>query len=290
MKLSFQSYKKILPTLVVVLVAAFFLRTLWFHYMQAPWTRDGRIRVDIINIAPDVNGLVTAVYVKDNQHVQRGDILFDIDLERYRNAVLEAKANVAEKKADLRLRQAQAKRRQLVDEKVISLEDKDNAQLAVEGAEARYELALSELSQANLNLERTHVRSPVDGWVTNLLLRPGDFVHTGNATLALIDEHSFWVYGYFEENKVHGIALGDRAVINLLGTDVTMRGHVESIAHGIDDRDNPIGSRLLANVNPSFNWVRLAQRVPVRIKIDSIPNNVNIVAGMTCTVTLTPQH
>ncbi|MBU6468964.1 MAG: HlyD family secretion protein [Betaproteobacteria bacterium] len=286
MKISLSTYKKVLPTLLLVLIALLLLKLLWSHYIDSPWTRDGRVRADIVNIAPDVNGLVTAVYIKDNQHVHRGDPLFEIDNKRYTDSLLEAKANVAEKKADLLLKEAQAKRRQLVDEKVISQEDKDNAKLALLSAEARYQLALSQLSQATLNLERTQVRAPVDGWVTNLLLRPGDFAHTGTPSVAVIDEHSFWVYGYFEENKVHHIAIGDQASINLLGTEENLQGHVESVAHGIDDRDNPLGSRLLANVNPSFNWVRLAQRVPVRIKIDTLPKNIHLVAGMTCTIRL----
>ena len=286
MKNVIQQYSKYLITLFFVICAAFLTRALWVHYMDAPWTRDGRVRADIVNIAPDVNGLVTHVHVKDNQHVKRGELLFEIDSEHYHNTVLEAEAIAAERKTDLLLKQSQASRRQLVDNKVVSGEEKENAQLALHIAQSRYQAAVAELQQAQLNLERTQVRSPVDGWITNLLLRPGDFAHIGNPAMAVIDEHSFWVYGYFEENKVHRIALGDSALITLLGSNQQLTGQVDSIAHGIDDRDNPTGSRLLANVNPSFNWVRLAQRIPVRIHLDPPPNNIHLVAGMTCTVTI----
>ena len=175
-----------------------------------------------------------------------------------------------------------------MDDQVISRENREDTDLTAISAKAEYQAALAQLDQAKLNLERTTVRSPVDGWVSNLLVRPGDFAQTGTSKLAVIDQHSFWVYGYFEEHKLPLMKIGDPAEIRLLGSDIVLHGHVESIARGITDRDTPTDVRLLANVNPSFNWVRLAQRVPVHITLDNIPKDLTLVAGMTCSVVVKP--
>lgn len=275
-------------TLTFVIVAALLARLLWVRYMDSPWTRDGRVRADVINIAPDVAGLVTAVAVRDNQFVHRGDLLFSVDAARYRNALAQAQALADVRKAVLEMRLGEATRRAALDDQVISRENREDASLSAASARAEYEAALARRNQAKLDLERTAVRSPVDGWVSNLLVRPGDYAHVGAAELAVIDQHSFWVYGYFEENKIALIRSGDKAEIRLLGSGRILQGHVENIARGITDRDNPTDVRLLANVNPSFNWVRLAQRVPVRIRLDALPKNLTLVAGMTCTVIVHP--
>lgn len=284
MKYILKKYSKISITALMAIAALILGKALWLHYMNAPWTRDGRVRADVVNIAPDVDGLVVEVAVQDNQFVHKGDILFRIDPEHYQNALAQAEAVVDERKADLDMKLAQAARRAMVDDRVVSNEVREDAKLGAAAAKAHYLDALAHRDQARLNLERTRVRSPVDGWVSNLLVRPGDYSHAGTAELAVIDQKSFWIYGYFEENKIGLIKINDPVQVTLLGSDQKLAGHVESIAHGIADRDNPTGSRLLANVNPSFNWVRLEQRVPVRIKLDGIPKGVNLVAGMTCTV------
>jgi p-hydroxybenzoic acid efflux pump subunit AaeA len=258
--------------------------------MDSPWTRDGRVRADVVNIAPDVAGLVTAVGVRDNQFVHRGDVLFRIDAEHYRTAAAQAKALVEQRKVMLEMKRGQAIRRATLDDQVISRENREDSDLIATSAKAEYEAALAQLDQAKLNLERTVVRAPVDGWVSNLLVRPGDFAQIGAPKLAIIDQHSFWVYGYFEEHKLALMQIGDPAEIRLLGSNQVLRGHVESIARGITDRDNPTDVRLLANVNPSFNWVRLAQRVPVRISLDAVPEDLTLVAGMTCTVIVQPAN
>jgi p-hydroxybenzoic acid efflux pump subunit AaeA len=281
---------RITITLSLAFLAAFLGRMLWMHYMDAPWTRDGRVRADIVNIAPDVAGLVTEVLVRDNQYVHRGDLLFRIDDIHYRHALAQAQALALQRKQMLRMKLDQAARRAKLDDQVISRENRDDTELYSASARAEYMAALAQLEQAKLNVERTEVRSPVDGWVANLLLRTGDYAQTGAAKLALIDQHSFWVYGYFEEHKLALIQPGDPAEIRLLGTDRLLNGHVESIAHGITDRDNPTDVTLLANVNPSFNWVRLAQRVPVRIRLDALPHDIGLVAGMTCSVIVKPRQ
>lgn len=275
-------------TLAFVIVAIILSRMLWIRYMDSPWTRDGRVRADIVNVAPDVNGLVTSVMVHDNQFVHRGDILFTVDTEHYRSVVAQRKALVEQRKAELTMKLSQAKRRAEIDDQVVSQENREDSSLTASSSKAEYELALAQLDLAQLNLSRTIIRSPVDGWVTNLLIRPGDFAQIGLPKLAVIDQHSFWVYGYFEEHKLAYMHIGDPAEIRLIGSDRDLKGHIESIARGITDRDNPTDVRLLANVNPSFNWVRLSQRVPVRITLDKIPKDMFLVAGMTCTVIVHP--
>jgi RND family efflux transporter MFP subunit len=275
-------------TLTLVIAAIILGRLLWVRYMDSPWTRDGRVRADIVNIAPDVYGLVTTVPVRDNQFVHRGDVLFTVDTEHYRTVVSQAKALIEQRKVELTMKRGQARRRAEIDDQVISQENREDSSLLAASANAQYEAALAEFELAKLNLSRTIVRSPVDGWVSNLLVRPGDFAQIGAPKLAVIDQHSFWVYGYFEEHKLTFMHLGDPAEIRLIGSDLILNGHVESFARGITDRDNPTDVRLLANVNPSFNWVRLSQRVPVRITLDEIPKNMILVAGMTCTVIVHP--
>jgi multidrug resistance efflux pump len=279
---------RIAITLALVIAAIVLGRMLWGRYMDSPWTRDGRVRADVVNIAPDVAGLVTEVMARDNQQVHRGDLLFRIDTEHYRHALAQAQALVEQRRAMLEMKHGQASRRAALDDQVVSRENREDSDLIALSARAEYEAALAQRDQARLDVERTAVRSPVDGWVSNLLVRPGDFAQVGVPKLAVIDQHSFWVYGYFEEHKLALIRIGDPAEIRLLGSDQTLRGHVESIARGITDRDNPTDVRLLANVNPSFNWVRLAQRVPVRIALEAVPKDLTLVAGMTCSVIVHP--
>jgi len=275
-------------TLLLLIAAVALGHALWVRYMDSPWTRDGRVRADVVNIAPDVAGLVAEVAVHDNQFVHRGDVLFTIDQEHYHHALAEAQSLVDQRRAMLDMKRGQASRRAALDDQVVSRENREDTDLTAMGAKAEYQAALAQRDHAKLNLERTTVRSPVDGWVSNLLVRPGDFAQAGASKLAVIDQHSFWVYGYFEEHKLALMKEGDPAEIRLLGTDRILHGHVESFARGITDRDNPTDVRLLANVNPSFNWVRLAQRVPVHIALDGVPKDLTLVAGMTCSVIVKP--
>jgi len=273
-------------TLAIAVAAGLLAYKLWVRYTDYPWTRDGRVRADVVNIAPDVAGLVTAVPVRDNQYVHQGDVLFRIDTMHYQHALAEATAVAQQRKSVWEMKKQQSARRAHLDDEVISRENREDTDLSAVAAKAEYEAAIAQVEKIKLDLERTVVRSPVDGWVSNLLVRPGDFAQVGAAKLAVIDQHSFWVYGYFEEHKLSMIKVGDAAEVQLLGSHTTLKGHVESIAHGITDRDNPTDIRLLANVNPTFNWVRLAQRIPVRIHLDQIPAELPLVAGMTCSVVI----
>ena len=277
---------RVLLPLVLVALAIWGGAELWHRYMDGPWTRDGRVRADIVNVAADVAGLVTDVAVADNQAVRRGELLFRIDPRRFQQAWVQAQALVAQRAADLELRRRQAARRALLDDEVISRENREDSGLEVVAARGRLDEARALLETARLNVERTEVRAPVDGWVTNLAIHRGEFVQAGQARLAVVDRQSFWVYGYFEENRLNAVKVGSRADISLLGGRGVLVGHVESIARGITDRDNATGGTLLADVNPSFSWVRLAQRVPVRIHLDTIPAGIQLASGMTCSITL----
>jgi len=270
-------------TAIIFIVAILLGRVLWVHYMDEPWTRDGRVRAEIVNVAPDVSGAVVDLPVKDNQLVRKGDLLMQIDPSHYQIAVEQAQAAVAARKAELQMRRDDAKRRADMDSLVVSKENQENATHTASAAEAAYQQALAALDAAKLNLARTRVVSPVDGYVTNLNVFRGDYATAGAAKLAIVDSHSFWVYGYFEETKLPHVHIGDKAEVRLMSGG-TLEGHVESISRGIYDRDNPQSRELLADVNPTFNWVRLAQRVPVRVRIDSVPDGVVLAAGITCTV------
>lgn len=281
--LSRQSIISFLATLGVVLAALWLGRSLWVNYMESPWTRDGRVRADVVTVAPDVAGLVLEVPVHDNQTVKKGDLLLQIDPARYRLAVDEARALVAARRASLAMREQNARRRLALDEQVVSREDRDDAANAAAAARAEYRRALVQLEQAELDLARTRVLAPVDGYVTNLAVRPGDYAQAGAAQLAVVDRHSYWVYGYFEETKLPLLEIGARVDMQLMSGQ-RLEGHIESIARAIYDRDNPQSRELIADVNPTFNWVRLAQRVPVRIALDRVPDGVLLAAGITCTV------
>lgn len=287
--MTLKSVFSLLATLIILVVAVFIGRTLWVHYMDSPWTRDGRVRAEIISVAPDVSGLVVNVAVRDNQRVKKGDLLLQIDPEHYRIALKQAEAAVASRLATLKMRQLSAKRRAAMDNEVVSRESLDDASNTAAAAEADYQQALAALEAAKLNLERTEVRATVDGYVTNLNVYRGDYAHAGEAKMAVVDENSYWIYGYFEETKLPHLAVGDPAELQLMSGE-RLKGHVESIARAIYDRDNPESRELVADVNPTFNWVRLAQRVPVRIHIDEVPKGVLLSAGITATVIVNPQR
>ncbi|MGF6806005.1 multidrug resistance efflux pump [Paraburkholderia sp. Clong3] len=276
-----------IATAVIFIVAIVIGRVLWVHYMDEPWTRDGRVRAEIVNVAPDVSGAIVDLPVKDNQFVKQGDLLMQIDPSHYQIAVEQAQAAVAARKAELQMKRDDAQRRADMDSQVVSKESRENATHTASAADAAYQQALAALDAAKLNLERTRVVSPVDGYVTNLSVFRGDYASAGAAKLAIVDSHSFWVYGYFEETKLPHVRVGDQAEVRLMSGG-TLQGHVESISRGIYDRDNPQSHELLADVNPTFNWVRLAQRVPVRVRIDSVPPDVMLAAGTTCTVVVRP--
>jgi multidrug resistance efflux pump len=269
---------------LVVLVALWASYRLWDYYMDEPWTRDGHVRADVVPIAPDVSGFVTEVLVRDNQQVRRGDVLFRIDRTRYDIALRQAEAVLLGKRAMLDEANADLTRYSALTAGVVVSKQRMDQVVANQGsAQAAYDHAVADLGLAKLNLERSEVRASVNGVVTNMELRPGTYLTPGKGVMALLDTDTLHVQGYFEETKLQRIHPGDAVNVRLLGSHHTLRGTVESIAAGIEDRDRSNGSTLLANVNPTFNWVRLAQRVPVRIALDRAERN-ELVAGATATV------
>ncbi|MDN7141712.1 HlyD family secretion protein [Pseudomonas sp. JQ170] len=278
-----KKFFSLIATLLVLAAAVVIGRQLWLHYMNTPWTRDGRVRADIINVAADVPGYVVDVPVRDNQLVKKGEVLMQIDPEHYQVAVRQAQALVASRKATWEMRKVNAHRRADMDNLVISRENRDDASNIANSALADYQQAQAQLAAAELDLKRTTILATVDGYVTNLNVHRGDYARTGEPKMAVVDKDSFWVYGFFEETKLPRVKVGDQAELQMMSGEM-LKGHVESISRGIYDRDNPESRELIADVNPTFNWVRLAQRVPVRIHIDDVPEGFLLAAGMTCTV------
>ena len=269
-------------TLAVVAAAVGAGLRLWDHYELEPWTRDGRVRANVVQIAPDVSGLVTAVPVQDNQSVAAGALLFEVDRARYTLALRQAESSVVS--AKVALTQAQRENARNIDlGNLISQELREQTGTRVEAAQANVAQAGISLDAARLNLERAQVRAPTAGLVTNLDMRTGSYAMAGRPALALVDAKSFYLEGYFEETKLPRIHVGDRVRVTPMGGQ-RLDGTVESIAAGIADRDRTTGTNLLPSVNPTFNWVRLAQRIPVRVKLDPLADGTRLVAGETVTV------
>lgn len=276
-------------TILVVVVAIIAGSWVWHHYLYSPWTRDGRIRAEVITIAPDVSGWVTESHVANNQKVHQGDVLFSIDDTRYQSAVAEQEAFVEQQRIAWNLARHQYQRRiKLSDSKTISEEDVDTARINAESAKAAHELATTQLNTSRIDLQRTQVKAPVSGTVNNLTLREGNYVNKGTAVFSLIKSGSFYVTGYFEETKLQQVFVGQKAHITLVGGGRQLTGKVSSIALGIADSNTSSNNQLLPEVQQTFNWVRLAQRIPVDIALDQVPDDINLSAGMTVSIRLLP--
>ena len=326
---AFDMRKVIRPVVlfIAIIVAIYTVVHLWNYYNAAPWTRDGRVRGDVIQVASDVNGLVTEVLVQDNQTVKKGQVLFKIDVARQALDVEQAKSDLAKAKAGLaqaqatlagtkaslvkteanmKLAEKNAARYTSLMDGAISKQEQDQvfaardqafaereqlkasieqANAAIEQQHALLDVATSNLHLAELNLHRSEVVAPADGTLSNFDLRVGNYVKVGQAVAALLDRQQLYVVGYFEETKLDRIHVGDVATVQLMGDKQRIRGHVQGIASGIEDRERSGSSNLLANVNPTFSWVRLAQRVPVKIVLDEpLQNPLAFVSGRTATV------
>lgn len=271
-------------TLFVVLLAILAAIVLWRFYMLSPWTRDARVRADIVTIAPDVSGWVIQLNVKDNQQVKQGDVLMTIDKDRYQATYEQAKASAETKKHQMYLKQNEAKRRILLGAKAISAELRENAQIEANIARAEYEESLAQLSLAKINLDRSVVKAPRSGQITNLQLVQGNYIKAGQAAMAIVVKGSLYLQAYLEETKLPNVKIGMPAAIRLMSGGKILQGHVEGISSGITDRNATPDGQLLADVEPTYNWVRLAQRIPVRIEFDEIPEDFHLSAGMTASV------
>ncbi len=279
---------KYLVTTLLVIGALVACLLIWNNYLTAPWTRDGQVQAYVVDQAPEVSGRVVKLNVVDNQPIHIGDVLYEIEQVDFQISVASAEANVESKKADMDSKLIQAERRQKLTTLSTSTEEKQTYDANADMARAAYASAITQLNQSRINLKRTEVRSPVNGYITNLQLRVGDYATAGTRNLSMVDTDSFWVTGYFEETKLAGIHQGDRAVVALMGYRDPVLGHVASIARGINTPNSAPGSLGLASVSPTFTWVRLAQRIPVRVTIDQVPDTVVLALGMTATVSVGP--
>jgi RND family efflux transporter MFP subunit len=278
---------RVLVTAVVVAMAAVLGWHLWDYYMDEPWTRDGKVRADVVRLAADVSGMVSEVDAKDNQAVRKGDVIFRIDQARFTLALRQSEAQMESTKAALDLARSDVELYQKLGDGSVTRQKIRQAETTVEQAEAAYNQAVISRDTAQLNLDRSAVRAPVNGVLTNFSMQPGNYVAAGTAVTALIDTDSYYVAGYFEENKLSRIKVGDPALVYLMGSKTPLKGHVDGIAGGVEDRERSDTSAQLANVTPTFTWVRLAQRVPVRVALDALPDATSLVAGRTASVTIT---
>jgi multidrug resistance efflux pump len=279
----------VLITLATVAAASLPALGMWHAYMAAPWTRDATVRAYVVTIAPEVAGRIVQLPATDNKLVHKSDLLMTIDPTDYAIAVSRAEAAVTQTRVNAENADRKARRRALLTSLETSAEEMQTFASDAEAAKATYQQALANLARARVDLERTSIRSPVNGYVTNLLVQLGDYANIGQNEISVVDAGSFWVDGYFEETSIGSIHEGDPAEIKLMGYSQIVRGHVDSIARGINVPNAQPDRAGLASVNPIFTWVRLAQRVPVRIRIDQVPDGVRLVSGTTATVQIDPK-
>lgn len=274
-------------TLVAFAIAVVAALSIWNRYETRPWTRDGRVRADVVRVASDMGGLVTQVLVHDNQRVSAGQLLLVLDQPRFAATLEKADAAVRSAHATLALARRESTRDNALGNLVAS-ETRERNAAKVDTELAALAQARAEQRVAQLNVQRTQVRAITDGIVTNLDLHAGDYLQPGAQALALIDTGSLRIEGYFEETKLGCITEGDAAVARLMGDTRDVRGHVDSIAAGIADDQRSSTHNLLPAVAPTYTWVRLAQRIPVRIRIDDAPPDTRLIVGRTANVTITP--
>jgi multidrug resistance efflux pump len=280
----------ILITLGTVALATLLAWAMWEAYMAAPWTRDGTVRVYVVTMAPDVAGRIVKLPVADNQFVHKGDVLFEIDPASYRIALDQAQAQAQRDAAALDYARANQGRKADLEAKGWASKDVyQQTTSTLHQSEAVVALDQAAIAKTQLDLSRTVVRSPVNGYVTNLLAQLGDYANVGQKIISVVDADSFWIDGYFEETSLGRIHDDDPATVKLMGYSQVVRGHVGGVARGINVPNAQPDQAGLASVNPIFTWVRLAQRVPVRIHIDQVPDGVRLVAGATATVQIDPQ-
>jgi RND family efflux transporter MFP subunit len=257
---------------------------MWNAYMAAPWTRDGTVRTYVVTMAPEVAGRIVELPVRDNQFVHKGDLLLEVDPTDYKIALELNDAAVEQAQVNAQNAQREAERRRKLSDLAVTVEEQQSYMTSAVAAQAQYQQAAANHDKAKVDLERTDIRSPVNGWVTNLLVQQGDYATVGQSAISVVDADSFWVDAYFEETQLASIHEGDLAEIKLMGYSQIVRGEVGGVARGIAISNTQPDRQGLATVNPIFTWVRLARRVPVRIRIDQIPEGVRLVAGMTATV------
>lgn len=272
-------------TLVVITAALIAIWYIWTYYERDPRTRNGHVRADVVGVTTDVSGLITSVEVVSDQRVRKGDLLFQVDTERFRIAVQKARATLESARAALVYAQQQADRNHRLRD-LVSRQSVDQADSVLRGAHADVDQAEAALASARLDFVRSSVRAPVNGIVTYVDLRPGTYATAGKGLLALVDSDSLRIEGYFQETRLEHIRVGDRAEVMLMGAAKPLYGTVTSVTSAINDSDTSIGSNLLPSIAPNFAWVRLAQRIPVRIRIDAGTDMTNLIPGRSASVAI----
>lgn len=277
-------------TFIIVVLAAIAIFRAWVFYTESPWTRDAKFTADVVSMAPDVAGLVTSVPVEDNELVTKGQVLFTIDQPRYKVALAQANADVAYYQALADEKKREATRRVKLGTQAMSIEAIQQATNDLQTTLQQLAKAQATAAGAALDLERTVVVAPADGWVTNLTVHPGDFVTRGQTTIALVKEHTFYVLAYMEETKLARVKLGNRVEITPLGSNRVLHGTVNSVAAAVTDSSSTDSSDGLATIDSNLEWVRLAQRVPVKITLDDMDATHPYPAGTTATVVVAGAH
>ena len=281
---------RILVTVAVIIAAVLAGHWVWNYYLYSPWTRDGKVRAQIITLSPDVSGWVRELHIEDNQSVKEGDLLFRIDDTRYQATLERAEAQLLYQQEAYRLAQHQYERRKSMRAgNTISEEELERARIEAQLAAANVALARAERETAKINLQRTRVVAPTDGTIVNLTLQQGNFVNQGKPVLSMVKTGSFYVTGYFEETKLPMVHVGQPATVILMNGSHHLQGRVTSVGQAIANANTRTDTQLLPQVQQTFNWVRLAQRIPVHIELESVPDDILLAAGMTATVRLHEQ-
>lgn len=280
--------KRYLITLLLFVAAGFVVYSYYQSYTSTPWTRDGQVSAFIVSITPRVTGQAVKIHVDDNSKVSKGDLLFEIDPSIYKAAY--RKALATQKQAFALLAKAKNEEQRALNlEKrtpgAVSVLTLNNLNNAVQTSSANVEQAKANVEEAGLNLEYTKVYAPTNGYITNLNLREGSQVVANSPVVALIDEDSFWIEGYFKETDLVGVNPQDKAMVTLMMyKNVQLKGHIKSIGFGIAKQDGSTGNDLLPNVNPNFQWIRLAQRIPIKVELDKVPKDIQLRVGMTASI------
>ncbi|VXD02628.1 p-hydroxybenzoic acid efflux system component [Enterobacterales bacterium 8AC] len=281
---------RIAITLILVVLAAIAVFKSWSFYTESPWTRDAKFSADVVAIAPDVSGLLTEIPVTDNQLVKKGQILFVIDQPRYQQALAQANADVAYYQALAEEKKREAGRRVRLGIQAMSQEEIDQSSNSLQTVQHQLAKAIAARDLAQLDLDRTTVRAPADGWVTNLNVHAGEFITRGSTAVALVKKNTFYILAYLEETKLNGLKQGDRVEITPLGSNRIMHGTVDSLAAAVNNSSSTVNSKGLASIDSNLEWVRLAQRVPVKILLDEKDQQHPYPAGTTATVVITGKN
>ncbi|MDH3977768.1 MAG: HlyD family secretion protein [Gammaproteobacteria bacterium] len=283
---------KYLTTGLFVAIAIAVGYSMYSDYVTNPWTRDGQVHAQVVQITPRVSGPIVKLPITDNQLVRAGDLLWSIDPRTYQAAVEQAEAQLAYSVAALdetRDEENRARRIRKKNPGAVSTEDLNLRINKRRAAEANIKLSQAALKSAQLDLEFTEVRAPVDGYVTNLNLRLGSQAVQNSPALALVDINSYWVFGFFRENYIADMRPGDKAVVTLMTyPEQPIAGTVDSLGWGIAQQDGSTSEDLLPTINPTFEWIRLAQRVPVRVHLNELPEGIELRVGTTASVLVLP--